>query len=96
MSKTKLDKSVNAAEFLSVNFQDNVIWKDRNLHGGGVLLAHREGLVLNPVSHKGIKKKDCELVFSRVSMANGQPPLYIGAYYHSQIENTANTHLLMA
>ena len=92
MSETKLDKSVNAAEFLPVNFQDNVIRKDRNLHGGGVLLAHREGLVVNPVSCKGIKN-DCELVFSRVSMANGQPPLYIGAYYRSQIDNTANTSL---
>ena len=92
MSKTKLDKSVNAAEFLPVNFHDNVIRKDRNLHGGGVLLAHREGLGLNPVSCKGIKN-DCELVFSRVSMANGQPPLYIGAYFRSQIDNTANTSL---
>ena len=92
MSETKLDKSVKAAEFLPVNFQDNVIHKDRNLLGGGVLLEHKEGLVHNPVSCKGIKN-DCELVFSRVSIANGQPPLYIGADYRSQIYNTANTSL---
>ena len=54
MSETKLDKSVNAAEFLPVNFQDNVIRKDQNLHGGGILLVHREGLVINPVSCKGL------------------------------------------
>ena len=92
MSETKLDKPVNTAEFLPVNFQDNVIRKDRNLHGGGVLLAHREGLVVNPVSCKGIKN-DCDLAFSHVSMANGQPPLYVGAHYCSQIDNTANTFL---
>ena len=48
MSKTKLDKSVNVAKFLQFSFQDNVIQKEQNLHRGGVLLAYREGLVLNP------------------------------------------------
>ena len=38
-------------------------------------------------------KNDCELVFSRVSMANGHSPLYIGAYYRSQIDKTANISL---
>ena len=43
LSETKLDKSVNAAEFLLVNFEDNVIRKDRNLHGGGVTFSNNYG-----------------------------------------------------
>ena len=92
MSETKLDKSVLNSEFLPSNFQGNVIRKDRTLKGGGVLIAHRQGLVANPVSCKGIKS-DCEMVFSRVSMAHGQPPLYVGGYYRSQIDNTPNSSL---
>ena len=34
-----------------------------------------------------------ELVFVKVAMANGAPPLYAGAYYRSQIDNGPNTSL---
>ena len=92
MTETKLDKTISNSEFLPDHFQGNVIRKDRTLHGGGVLIAHRQGLVASPVSCKGIKS-DCELVFSQVSIDRGQPPLYVGCYYRSQIDNTPNTSL---
>ena len=92
MSETKLDKSVSSSEFLPERFQGHVIRKDRTIHGGGVLIAHRKGLVANPVACKGIKS-DCELVMSRVQMSQGQPPLYVGAYYRSQVDNSPNTSL---
>ena len=92
MTETKLDKSVASSEFLPKHFQGHVIRKDRTLNGGGVLIAHRKGLVANPVSCKGIKS-DCELVLSRISISNGQPPLYVGAYYRSQIDNSPNSSL---
>ena len=92
MSETKLDKSVSSSEFLPERFQGHVIRKDRTIHGGGVLIAHRKGLVANPVSCIGIKS-DCELVMSRVQMSQGQPPLYVGAYYRSQVDNSPNTSL---
>ena len=90
--RTKLDKSVSPSEFLPDLYQGHVIRKVRTLHGGGVLIAHKKGLVVNPVSCKGIKS-DCELALARVSMTPGQPPLYVGAYYRSQIDNPTNTSL---
>ena len=91
ITETKFDKSVSASEFLPPNFS-SVGRKDRTLHGGGVMIACRKDLVANEISLKGIKK-DCELTFIRVSAAKGDPPLYVGAYYRSQTDNTANISL---
>ena len=45
MSETKLDKSVCSAEFLPKNYV--VVRKDRTLHGGGVMIASRRGLIVD-------------------------------------------------
>ena len=91
ISETKIDKSVYSSEFLPPNFC-SVSRKDRTLHGGGVMIACRKDLVANEISLKGIKK-NCELSFIRVNADKGDPPLYIGAYYRSQIDNAENTSL---
>ena len=91
ISETKLDKSVFSSEFMPKSHL-NVLRNDRNLHGGGVLNAHVEGTVVTPVHIKGLKQ-DCEVVVSRVSTANGEPPLYVMTYYRSQTDNPHNTSL---
>ena len=45
MSETKLDKSVCPAEFLPKNYV--AVQKDRTLHGGGVMIATRRGLIVD-------------------------------------------------
>ena len=90
--ETKLDKSVYSSEFLPKNYQQNVFRRDRNKNGGGVLIAHRDGVVASPVKLKGIGK-DCEVTVSKVSTSGGQPPLYVVAYYRSQTDNSPNTSL---
>ena len=91
ISETKIDKSVYTSEFLPKNYL-NALRNDRNINGGGVLLTHVDGVVVTPVHIKGVKD-DCEVIVSRVSVANGEPPLYIMAYYRSQIDNPRNTSL---
>ena len=90
MSETKLDKSVCSAEFLPKNYF--AVWEDRTLHSGGVIIATRRGLIVDEISLKGVKKS-CELVFVRVTLADGAPPLFVGAYYRSQIDNSSNESL---
>ena len=90
MSETKIDKSVCSAEFLPNRF--TATRKDRTLHGGGVMIAVRRGLIVDEIPLKGVKK-NCELVFVRVKMTGGAPPLLVGAYYRSQTDNTTNESL---
>ena len=84
-------RCVYTSEFLPKNYL-NALRNDRTINGGGVLLTHVDGLVVTPVHIKGLKD-DCEVIVSRVSMANGEPPLYTMAYYRSQIDNPRNTSL---
>ena len=90
MSETKLDKSVCSAEFLPKNYV--AVRKDRILHSGGVMIATRRGLIVDEISLKGVKKS-CELVFIWVTLAGGAPPLFVGAYYRSHIDNSSNESL---
>ena len=90
MSETKLDRTVSTAEFLHNNF--TAVRRDRTYHGGGVLIAVRKGLVVDEISLEGIDK-DCEVMFVRVKLARGNPPLYVGAYYRPPSDNATNTSL---
>ena len=90
MSDTKMDKSVWSAEFLPKCYV--AIYKDRNLHGGGVMIAIHQGLIVNKIPLKGVNK-DCELVFAKVALAGGAPPLFTGVYNRSQIDNPGNESL---
>ena len=62
------------------------------VHDGGVLIAHRDDVIATPVKLDGIKD-DCELTVSKIKMSSNKPPLYVMAYYRSQIDNSANTSL---
>ena len=87
MSETKLDKSVCSVEFLPKDYV--AVWKDCTLHGGGVMIAIRRGLTVEEIPLKGVKKSR-ELVFVRITLAGGAPPLFVGAYYRSQMDNSSN------
>ena len=55
-----------------------------------MLIAVRKGLVVDEISLEGIDK-DCEVMFVRVKLARGNPPLYVGAYYRPPSDNATNT-----
>ena len=88
-SETKLDKTVYSSEFMPQDYR-NVFRNDRSRRG--VLIAHRDDVIATPVKLDGIKD-DCELTVSKIKMSSNKPPLYVMAYYRSQIDNSANTSL---
>ena len=91
LTETKLSAEVKSSEFLPQNYLP-AYRKDRNLNGGGVLIAVRKGLIVDEVPLVGIDKS-CELVCVRVSTSGSAPALYLLCYYRSQTDNVPNTSL---
>ena len=75
MCETKIDSSINPAEFLPPNYK-GVIRKDRCLGGGGVMIAVKQHLVVNQVDF------DCEaeIAWGKVSL-RGYKDMFIGSFY---------------
>ena len=75
-SKT-LSSTYKPSEILPKNFESS-IHRPRSLHGGGVMVAVRKGII---VVDKPLQAgKDGEVVCAKISMENSQP-LYVCAYY---------------
>ena len=88
--RDQLDKSVCSAEFLPKRYV--AIRKARTLYRGNVMIAIRQGLIVDDMPLKDMKE-DCELAFARETLPGGAPPLSVGAYYRSQIDNLSNESL---
>ena len=91
LTETKLSPAVKSAEFLPQNYLP-AYRKDRNLDGGGVLVAVRKGLIVDEVPLEGIASS-CELTCVRVSTNGTTPALYVICYYRSQTDNVPNSSL---
>ena len=77
MCETKLNKKVKSSEFLPKNYVANCFRRDRDDHGGGVLIALKSHIVVDEVEILDI---NCEVVWDKVTLANSSP-MYIGSYY---------------
>ncbi len=81
VSETKLDSSVYSAEFLPSHYSAHRL--DRNIHGGGVMVAVKNNLIVEDVR---LEQVDCEFITVRISIQNASP-LYVAAYYRPPDES---------
>ena len=65
-------------EIVPEQFASNCFRRDRSFHGGGVLIAVREGISCVPVDTPHVK--DSEQVWVKI-MSPNKPDLYIGSFY---------------
>ena len=78
ISETKVIHSVSNQEIVPEQFASNCFRHDRSFHGGGVLIAVREGISCVPVDTPHVK--DSEQVWVKI-MSPNKPDLYIGSFY---------------
>ena len=62
--ETKLDANYATYSFLSPNYE--AIRKDRNVHGGGVLIAFRDNIVAEPLQNLN---SNCEIIWTKIHFA---------------------------
>jgi len=91
ISETKIDSNILNQEILPAQFTGNCFRRDRTLHGGGVLLAVREGINCSHVDTPAVK--DSEQVWAKVLIAN-KPDLFIGSFYRPPSAGDAPLHEL--
>ena len=87
MCETKLDSSVSVSEFLPPNYQC-IARKDRNIHGGGVLIAIKSNFIAEEVEIKS----EGEIVWAKVTLSTGHA-MYIGSFYNND-GSTRNVEFL--
>ena len=85
-TETKLDSSISSSEFLPRNFA-GLIRKDRNIRGGGVMIAVRNNLVVDEVS---INSLNSELICARISIVLRAALYAITALARSCVLDTAD------
>ena len=78
ISETKVMHSVSNQEIVPEQFASNCFRRDRSFHGGGVLIAVREGISRVPVDTPHVT--DSEQVWAKI-MSPNKPDLYIGSLY---------------
>ena len=88
LCETKLDQSVNTAEFLPKHYC-SVARKDRNTSGGGVMIALKTKFVAEEIE---MTEKGGELVWAKIALANHHP-MYIGSFYNNDGSTTNVEHL---
>jgi len=83
VTETKLDSSVYTSEFLPSNY--NAYRLDRNINGGGVMVAVRICFTVDEVV---LDQVNCELLCVRIAIHEASP-LYVAAYYRPPDEHAA-------
>ena len=84
VTETKIDNTINAADFFPRNYQV-AVRRDRSAQGGGVLIATKNGIVVDEVS---LEASTCgEIACVRIAIAKSSP-LYIVAYYRPPSDDT--------
>ena len=81
LTETWIDKDVDYKEFLPANYYP-AARKDRDLHGGGVMVAVKKDYVANPV--EGLDKIKGEVCWARLATDDGRGAMYIGACYRPE------------
>ena len=84
ITKTKIDNTMNPSEFLPRHF-DGSIHRNRNAHGGGVMLAMKKGIIAEEVELKA--SKSGEIACAKIHLAKANP-LYVCAYYRPPSDAT--------
>ena len=78
ISENKAIHSVSNQEIVSEQFASNCFRRDWSFHGGGVLIAVREGISCVPVDTPHVK--DSEQVLVKI-MSPNKPDVYVGSFY---------------
>ena len=76
-NETHIDSSILSSEILGGNY--SIFRKDRNLNGGGVLIAVCNKLI---ATHESNLDSNCEAVWMKVNIM-GNKPLFIGSIYRA-------------
>ena len=73
--ETKLDENYATHSFLPPNYE--AIRKDKNVHGGGVLIAFRDIIVAEPLQNLN---SNCEIVWIKIHFVRNKC-IYFASYY---------------
>ena len=77
LTETHLDNSISSSEVLQGNDEYVTCRKDRNGHGGGVMImTHRKFIS----THEPTLDSDCEIVWNKIALT-GSHPLYTASFY---------------
>ena len=83
--ETKLDSSYRTSEFFDTNIWNVVVREDRNIFGGGIIIAVLRKFVTSPVViDYDDKSRKPELYWIKLHPARKQKPVYICGFYRSQ------------
>ena len=83
--ETKLDERFSNSEFFDLNQWNVIIREDRNIHGGGIIIAVLRKYVATPVNIKYDDKDDNpELYWIKLHAYKNHKPIYICGFYRSQ------------
>ena len=77
--ETKLDSSISTYSFLPFNYE--AIRNDRNIHGGGVLIAVRTDIIADPQDKLNTA---CEIIWTKVHFLH-KKAIYIASYQRAYI-----------
>ena len=86
--ETKLDSSIPTYSFLPFNYE--AIRNDRNLHGGGVLIAVRNDIIADPQDKLNTT---CEIIWTKAHVVH-KKSIYIASYYRPPNDYTASLEAL--
>jgi hypothetical protein len=77
LTETQLDSNIASSEILQGGSDYDICRKDRNSHGGGVMImTHKKYVTTNETGYDS----DCEIIWNKIAMS-GCKPLYTAAYY---------------
>ena len=82
-TETKIDSHIADSEFLPPNFKSHR--RDRNVHGGGVLIALKEELFVNSTRLEEFET-DCEILWIKLSTKDNKN-LHICSYYRPHVSD---------
>ena len=82
--ETKLDSSYSSSEFFDLNKWNVAVRKDRNIYGGGIIIAVLRKYIVSPVDIKYDGDDNPELFWIKLHSIKNQKPVYICGLYRSQ------------
>ena len=88
--ETKLDSNYQTYSFLPANYV--AIRKDRNAHGGGVLIAFRDDITAEPLDNLN---SNCEIVWTKIHFARNKS-IFFASYYRPPSDHLASLEALQA
>ena len=88
--ETKLDSNYQTYSFLPPNYV--AIRKDRNAHGGGVLVAFRDDIIAEYLDNLN---SNCEIVWTKIHFARNKS-IFFASYYRPPSDHLASLEALQA